>query len=426
MTAFQWSIMISTVLLACAIEEESPLPLEDAEETDKQPVAQTPTEPTPTPAAEDEGGLTPAATPDNTPDPNEELNQNPSSAAPQDPFFNCDGKTLSFTHDIVDEENRSNFNTVNGIGIFAPPSHTIPVGHTYIGIVDQSVRMPIYAPATARLWTVGKIVKEDGSHNIGMSLSICDGIGYGLGHISELSPEIRERTGCNDACDWRGENQEPIEIEAGTIIGYKGGPKADGANLDFGTTDISAEAQEIPGGADVWGRYLNNVCPYSYFADADTKAFYETLLVANMVRTEDCGTLSYEQEGTLQGYWFDEDTARSLGPGIESQHLVLAPSPVSTTRETISTGSFVSHGAHFDASSTGQINRSFADVSSDGNKYCYEDLFSHPISSGTIDGFIVMEMVTSETLTVEYVDAGNCPADPNSFTFTGDAFMFVK
>lgn len=351
-----------------------------------------------------------------------------SSTSTIDPFSDCTGKSLSFTHDIVDSSNHGNLSYTNGIGTVAPPSHTIPVGHTYLSINDQDLRMPIYLPTDARLYSLGKQDKGGGAYNIGIWFQICGDITFSFGHLNELSDEIATLTSCTGStCAFSGENLEnPIEFEAGTLIGYKGGEHKDGAGLDFGVVDATQDVPfEIPGGVSVWGNYVYSACPYDYFADSSVRSYYAGLLANGIQVGPSCGTLSYDVDGTLQGYWFDEDTVRSPGPN-EGNHLVIAPTNSNASREFMATGSFVSHGAYYEYSTSGQINRKSSQITADGNTYCFDALYSHHLTTDTLPGYIMMKMTDSSTLQVEYTSSGDCPADPNTFVFTGSSLEFIR
>lgn len=347
-------------------------------------------------------------------------------------MVSCEGKQLSFTKSPLDEQGLKMINDIEGQGLFAPPTHTYPVGHTYIALdlKEGDPKIPVYAPADGYISNVGMGAGGNGGLNGAVYVKICDGISYHFGHLNEISPDILAQTGCSaDNCAWGAElSEKPLNVTAGMLLGYKGGENIDIPVLDFGAIDANSEPVSWPGGEDVWKDYVHAVCPYDYFADqATTKIFKDALKRVN-TRGNLCGTLDIHVDGALQGFWFDPGTPIDVPAEQEGNHLVIGPINPTPERDYLATGSFLPHGASVEigTSDDSRINTPVGEVHADGNKYCYAPLYSHPLLEDTIPGFVMIEMASDTQLRVEYLSSGNCPADTNSFQFTNSAFQFTR
>jgi len=288
----------------------------------------------------------------------------------------------------------------------------------------------VYLPATAQLTRVGKFAESDEGINAALYFLICgdltNGISFHFGHISEIAPDIEAQTGCEgDNCEWY-ERDAPIELEGGTLIGYRGGPRHDHAGgIDIGVKDLSNVA-DLPGGYEVWGDRIHSACPFDYFEDAEIRSFYAQLLAVNARREPLCGTLELNVDEALQGYWFDPATPWPTGAESEGNHLAFGLATTNAEREFMATGTLVSAGGWYESADSGQVNRAAADVTADGSKYCIENMYNHSITSDPVHGIVILQMLTAVDLKAEYVDADACPVDINAFAFTDQAKSFER
>lgn len=348
------------------------------------------------------------------------------------PVSDCEGKNLSFTQSFFDDTSLAKIEKIEGQGLFAPPSHTYPVSHTYIftNLKQGDKKLPIYAPAEGQLYLVGSGANPDGGINGAVGVSICNGISYHFGHVNEIAPEILAKTGCSASdCAWRPDQSQPIDIPAGTLLGYKGGEHMDVVVLDFGAVDTHSEPTPVPGGPEVWGEYVHAVCPYTYFSDNSMKDFFNAKLKLGNVRENLCGSLDIHVEGAMQGFWFDPKTPAKTASFIEeANHLVVGPINSTTDRDYIATGSFLPKGAVVEIGKNdgSQINTPIKDVHADGKKHCYYPLYSHHLTADKISGYLMFEMTSEKDLKVEYVDSGSCPNDVNNYNFTDSAYSFTR
>jgi hypothetical protein len=337
--------------------------------------------------------------------------------------------SLSFAADFVPEDGRDLLAGIYGIGVVAPPSHTFPVGHTYIEFNDVSTATPVMAPAEGRLYLVEKLTRPDGKVNIGIQVALCEGISYGFGHLNGIEPALADRIGCTgEACSWRLEQGPEVLVSVGDVLGYKGGDTADVQMLDFGVVDTSSDPAAWPGGEEVWGDYLHSSCPYGYFTDPATREFYFELLARYSPRELVCGTLDTHIDGRLQGFWFAPDAALAMGPDAERHHLVIGLDIASEKRSYVSGGGLGPAGFHFDVDPEpgSPTNPSPDTVAADGTKHCFGPLYNHPLTPATIPGFLMVEMTSDADLIAEYIDSGSCPADVDGFVFGEGAKSFTR
>ncbi|MCA9397868.1 hypothetical protein KC573_03485, partial [candidate division WWE3 bacterium] len=260
------------------------------------------------------------------------------------------------------------------------------------------------------------------------------GISFSFGHMSELSTEIMEKTGCESAtsCEWgtlagRG---EPIEIEAGTLLGYVGGPVADSAyGFDFGVKDIT-NPTDMPGGFEVWGTLTHSVCAFDYFEDKSTRDFYYGLMKQQILREPYCGTINLYVPGTLAGIWFDPETPWPTEGANEYKHASFSYSTSTRDKDFIMNATIRPEGGgYYVVRNSGQVNRATKDITADGNKYCVEKAYNHPATINPADilpGVIILQMTTPTDLIAEQVMTSTCPTDVNGFEFSSNAKVFER
>jgi len=289
----------------------------------------------------------------------------------------CGSQTAFFT---VEPLEPGAYSQIDPLGATNPSDHTFPTVHTYMMLTDNTVPSPVYAPGNMALTNVAMTQNlSDGSSDYSISFSPCTEVtGYFL-HITTLTTDILDKVGdfsdCATYSNYRYCYKDvSIEMTAGTLLGYAGGPNSSSGALDFGLRDSRiTPIYYVNPDRLVNDDQLYVVCPYDYYeAGAVRNNLYAKLRIA---RTDDpvCGTVALDVQNTAQGRWYLEG---STGSG-EADHLALVPSnktPLTVGVLSVGNSSVGTDAYYFDFASSGLINRSFSAISFDGNIYCFDNL----------------------------------------------------
>jgi hypothetical protein len=199
-----------------------------------------------------------------------------------------------------------------------------------------------------------------------------------------------------------------IDVTAGEIIGT-GGVVAGQYALDIGMLSNN-----------------NAVCPLDYF-DAPTRAELEPKLGSydgTIRRTEPplCGEVNQDLAGTLRGIWLKQ----GLPKYPEDNHIAFVKDNVEPAKPCISIGSAVpglaSNVYTFIPQSSGQIDRRFTEVTSNGSIYCFS---LQLLSGGSVPGTsIIVKLDNNTTLSFE---KRNCDCASNlPYSFTTSKMVYVR
>ncbi len=140
---------------------------------------------------------------------------------------------------------------------------------------DNSVSVPVYAPGDI---TITQILSSNSKSSHSVTFYLCTEVWGYFDHITTLAYVIKNVLTGSDICQWSSipENTTPycvnIDIKAGTLIGYIGGPLSDGsAALDFGTRDTRINPIQYINTerTGVGKQYV--VCPYDYYSEGSIK-----------------------------------------------------------------------------------------------------------------------------------------------------------
>lgn len=347
----------------------------------------------------------------------------------------CDDSNSVFSSSPLDE---ASFVAILPLGLAEGPNHTLPTGHTYIAMADKSIAQPIYAPVDATIYRV-RYATNSNSNTTSYTINFapCANMSAHFGHVTSLASSISSQivfddSECSvtgDVTDCTKEGME-ISISAGEVIAYIGGPTEDGsANLDFGLLDSRVTTYELLG-TTTQERALYNphvVCPYDYYSDSGLMSLFDSRLTSGFQVAGDplCGTIDTDVVSHAQGRWYNQDEALTS----ELAHIHLGPHFRNPNKGNFSIGSQNDlDGAVyvFTLQSSGVVNRDFADVSSDGNIYCYENLADSVFSSNNVSGYVFLTMPDDSSITLEYVASGSCPVDPNTLVFTNASATFIR
>lgn len=324
------------------------------------------------------------------------------------------------------------------LGALNPPGHTFPTGHHYFYLVNPELGstppiVPVLMPGDA--WVTNIAVSEHLSANppfsdYNLSFKPCEDYEARFGHLfslstdlqlqmDEITPDCEEySTGGEDyrSCRYRLRHL----VNAGTEVGTTGGRIGQWA-LDFGAHDFRQSPLQWANQA----RFENHAeqmpyttCPSEMFTPAVKSALearfsnYNGTVQRTVVPV--CGQIDQDVLNSAQGLWFQEGID---GVFPEDPHLSLVHDNVNPTVAVIAMGTSVAlmTGSHaFSPTHSGLVNREFSEVTLDGNIFCYDVL-------GT--GSLLLQLVTTTQLRVEYRSGAGCSVTPYNFTDTSVTFV---
>lgn len=348
----------------------------------------------------------------------------------------CEGSAL-FTVAPLDSES---YMSITPLGNLSPSAHTFPTVHTYMMLVDKTIAAPVYAPGEITITQISSMTKEEnGLTDYVIRFSSCREVSGYFDHVTTLSEELASQVG--DFSDCRRydpgdgfyvlcDQDVSFTVSAGVLLGYAGGPTSTGsAALDFGLRDTRISPITYLSNREMSSDLSYVVCPYDYY---EAGPVHETLFgKLREARTAEpfCGTVDVDVASTAQGRWYREGL---LNGSSEDGHLALVPSNFDPDVGVLSVGSSdvgEIKGYHFDFSSSGLVRRSFQSVTSNGSIYCYDQLrtgWGGDFYGGSLQGFLFLQMIDSETLKIERVEAGSCPADTGTLSFSSAAVTFIR
>jgi hypothetical protein len=309
------------------------------------------------------------------------------------------------------------------LGGLNPPGHTFPSDHMGFYYKNFGVSRSILSPGNLRIFEISR-----DRHGIGTPGETQDyHISFGnqnstvlyFGHVNTLSTRLLDAAGSFTSADCNtytagGLTQEQcrktvsIDATAGEIIGT-GGVVAGQFALDMGMLADN-----------------NPVCPLDYF-DAATRAKLEAKLGSYdgaIKRTQSpvCGEINQDVAGTLQGIWLKQ----GLPKYPEDNHIAFVKDNVEPNKLRISIGNAVSGLASnvytFTPQSSGQIDRSFIDVVSNGSIFCYTPRYLS--GAAVTNTSLIVKLENTTTLSFE---KRNCDCSCNQpYTFTGAKITYVR
>lgn len=327
---------------------------------------------------------------------------------------------------------------IDPLGHVFPSGHTFPSDHIYFYASTTTVMThSVYAPGNIH------VTEVSASTYLSASPSYTDYSIYFYGcrelksyffHVRNLSSSLATQLGAIDQqCTSystggtsisRCSKQANITMSSGDLIGTS---PTTGA-FDFGTFDYRITPLAFSSPSRHYPDQLYTVCPIDYFT-AGPKASMEALLGrydGGLRRTiaPICGEIMYDLAGTARGNWYHVGSPDSP----EDPHLGLVPLNYAPTTLEISVGTSVSGQSAINYGflpiGAGFVNRDFAQVTADGNVYCY-DSFLDPIgqSVGPLAPSFILQLTSATTLRFERRAANTCGAGPWSFTSAATDFQ---
>ena len=331
------------------------------------------------------------------------------------------------------------------LGNMGPPGHTFPTDHQYIYVNDPNTlpthrTVNIVAPRNiiitkAHLGTVNPGAITDYT----VEFSPCAETYAQFGHVLTISPALLAQLGafdqfCNvyspvststvSTCETKA---VAISVPAGTVIGTAGGDIPHSIALDFSLWDgrvpatVFANSSHFSQSGDDHFDMLHIVPANDYFTEpiksqiATRVGSYDGKIVRTIAPIG--GTIGVDVAGTAMGFWFNP----SQPTYPESPHLAIAPDNVDPTRIDFSIGTSLPGWTNglvfFSPQSSGTINRHPAQITADGNIYCFE-------SPGYWS--LLLKMVDATTLRLERRSPFSSCAASQPWAFTTNAFDYKR
>lgn len=336
------------------------------------------------------------------------------------------------------------------LGHVEPAGHTFPTDHMYLtirpisGTTTPSL-VTVYAPGTGWITEVSSSHSAlDNKTDYDIKFSPCGELQFQYGHFTYPNTTILQAFNNSPTLSCHTYNPSGVSgddftrctatdlripITAGDTIGQTGGTGAQGTGLDFWAWDARvaplayvspARFYQSPDGFDS----LHITCGLDYCTPT-LRSTLASLLTRDVAGSQPasslvsmCGEVMQDLASKAQGLWYVDTSSpatsesnqlalvhfndKNRAPGVYSG--VLSVGNVSNW-----TGGYVFVPTH-----TGLTNRDFAEVTADGNTYCYDgftDMWQNPIS-GKI---FLVRMPTSSTLDIERQTATSCASSAKTF-----------
>ena len=348
-------------------------------------------------------------------------------------FPSCGNKMDFFTVSPIKSED---YGDLIALGSLNPTGHVFPTDHIYLfsrntpdnGRPSEALTKPFYSPGD--MWITEISTNENISAKItdySISYQPCAEFRGKFGHVGRLSSKLKseieksENKKCDEyatggsrfrACRY---DQLKIFVKAGEELGTVFNGQS--AALDIWATDFRIEKLKFAN-PDRWREEsFYNACPANYFTDSIKNEMLGRFSSRerNGKRTIEpvCGTIEVDIKGTAKGHWFPGDYVKYAH---EDKNMALVNDNKNPQVQAFSMGisgenkGYRSGVNFFVPKNSGNVNRDFAEVKSDGNVYCYE-------TSDAWDGrgqkaVLYLNMPNGETIRVEKSNRSACGQGP--------------
>lgn len=332
--------------------------------------------------------------------------------------------------------NQSSYTNLVPLGGTNPPSHVFPSNHQgyYLTSATTTSGTPLLSPGNVTITQIDDIENITGGwHDYTIYFKPCNELTVYFGHVpaitDKLSQALTEPFGWNGTYTTggityrnRGKNVS-ITMTSGEQMGTSGGRSGSTA-LDLGAYDTRVN-NSFANTNRWYDMTRNSVCVLDYFSTSLKNAMMDKIFRAwddNQKRTQEplCGTAAQDQSGTAQGAWFSPGFS---GSG-EDPHIALVHDYFEFDKPIFSVGtnmakSGLNVGVYpISVQHSGQVNRDFDEVTSDGNIYCY-DSNGNGYTTGPLK--ILVQLTDSTHLKVEK-QSDSCGSGPWSFTSSASEF----
>lgn len=316
------------------------------------------------------------------------------------------------------------------LGNLNPPGHTFPTKHMYWHYADHDddtvpKEIDVVAPADIEVTSISSL-EDDSFTDYSVDFSACEEVNGYFIHLTTLDDKLVEAFDGPEDCQvmdhGEGEFKQcfmevSVEFEEGERIGTVGGVESLTA-MDFGLYDVRAEPAYVAAEERMSDEFGYVVCPIDYFPATTQDKLYQKIGNGRENRTQEplCGTPHHDIAGTAQGVWFHAEESNG---GDGTYNLALVPDNVDPSDLVISIGraladTGIASGAfRFSPEDEGYINRRFADVSADGDTYCYEVFARH--GTGAENRSLLLTMPEDGTLRLGVLPRRECGEGPWEF-----------
>ncbi len=340
-----------------------------------------------------------------------------------------------------------NFSSITPLGWVSPGAHVFPSDHIYLQLVGSgslsngTFNTSVVAPGNVTIYQISAQSYSNGGVNSGADYSIyfapCNNVTAYFHHVRVLSSKLQSNFttasgNCGSSTINVGQIQNcnklvNIKVKTGEFLGYAGRIPGQGgsSSLDFGVYDTRTPALVYANASRYFSYQLHVACPINYYPQSRQSVLLAKMGVGNMTRTQPplCGQNDYDVPGTAQGNWFSLNTPTPYfneGPLISLARSNLLPSvglfSIGSTSNILGLG-FSGYTYYFTPMGNGLVNRNFSNVTANGNIYCYGSLGNNWIvRTPYVQGIILLQLVSTNTLRIEYQSSGSCGSGQWSFT----------
>lgn len=330
------------------------------------------------------------------------------------------------------------------LGAVGPPGHTFPTDHQYLYLATfttPALQRPVdlVAPGNVTITRARRSTySTDGHSDFSLQFSPCKETAGEFGHVATIAPALLSQLGPLDhGCNSYSPNPGlivstcytrsiAVQVSAGDALGTVGGAP-NPASLDFSFWDrrLTALRYANPSRWIVNNDGFDNshVVPASdYFAEPARSEIAAKLgSFDGRVRRTTAprgGTIELDVPGSAQGAWLNP----SQPTHPESAHLAIVPDNIDPTQIVVSMGlsqpGFSAGQYRFAPASAGLVNRHPAQITADGQIYCFEPQFG---------GVILLRLVDATTLRTEARAAASSCASQQPWAFnTGASFDYKR
>lgn len=188
-------------------------------------------------------------------------------------------------------------------------------GRSYITVI-QGETVPVYAPMDATLVAIIYAYRgPDEDHGeYGFKFDTKCGITFLLDHLDSATEEMKKYAPALPARTSASNDNLAIMVKAGTLLGYTNGT-SQARTFDFLVIDNNKKASYINPARWQWEQSLYAICPYDFYTNELKQKYYQKIgLPANtsLIKSGDCGHISYDIPNTISGGWFLTDGATDI------------------------------------------------------------------------------------------------------------------
>lgn len=342
----------------------------------------------------------------------------------------------------------SNFSSITPLGWVSAGGHVLPSDHIYFNLNQVGPGSPfngtpvstsVVAPGNFTIYEISGRSYSSNGRATGNDYSIyfapCNDISAYIHHVRMLSNKLLSNfTPSGQTCENGTINAGQIhscnkivniKVKTGELLGYTGGvPLSQGGvySLDLGVYDTRSPSLIYANSSRYFSHQFHVVCPINYYPQNMQNILLAKMGMGSITRTQPplCGQNDYDMLGTAQGNWFRANTPTPYineGPLISLARSNLIPSVgLFSVGSSSNIPGLSGVTYYFNPASTGLVNSNFSNVTANGNIYCYSSLSDTWMVNQPARGIILLQLVNSNTLRIEYQNAGSCGSGPWSFT----------